>query len=126
MALAAYTFGPGNLAKHGMANLPTETQNYLSKYNSLIGNNQPLMSKNPGSIGNLPQQIVNGSVPDTNSSISAKNPNISNLQNVAVQQDFPNSPVLYSNNNDEDATMPQSQGISSSFGLKDLFGGLLD
>ena len=29
-ALAAYNWGPGNLAKHGLENAPTETRNYIA------------------------------------------------------------------------------------------------
>lgn len=30
-ALAAYNWGPGNVAKHGVENMPAETQNYVGK-----------------------------------------------------------------------------------------------
>ena len=39
-ALAAYNWGPGNVAKHGVANMPAETQNYVGKI--LGGNDQPI------------------------------------------------------------------------------------
>ncbi len=36
-ALAAYNWGPGNVDRHGLEKMPTETRNYLAKIKSQIG-----------------------------------------------------------------------------------------
>ena len=39
-ALASYNWGPGNVARHGVDNMPAETRNYVAKI--LGGNDQPI------------------------------------------------------------------------------------
>jgi hypothetical protein len=61
-ALAAYNWGPGNLSRYGMGNMPQETQNYIVRIRG--GDSSPMMLA--GGRGNAPspQDIPRPAVAD--------------------------------------------------------------
>lgn len=110
MALAAYNWGPGNLNKRGLQNAPAETQNYLAKYDQLMGKStgnglSSLLSKSnaKGPQGDLPTQLVNINQPIRDSSIGSHNQFVSQPTQSIAQRDFPRQPIVEAQNGDDNS-----------------------
>lgn len=119
-ALAGYNWGQGNLDRHGMQNAPPETQNYIQKIMSGIGNAivpsaqaaEAPQGLPPGFVMDKPQAATSQNVP--HGFVLDKNPE---QQMVAAdsQEMGPLGPKLFG--------IPNTQGVGpqlESYGLNSL------